>query len=199
MAQHQTRHVTIEFQNLTKSQPFTATPFVSHRKGLHIWQEGKKADPALQVLAEEGNPDAILVNALSKIGPDFADAAISLPTFPGQSRRVELKVDEAHPDVSGVWMLGASNDGFAGNDSVDVYNFNKPMTIDVYALDAGSRRNSEKKEFTAALGGRSLDPEDGVIARHEGIRGDADIPASYKFDPKAPVGRITITPGKAAS
>jgi hypothetical protein len=110
-----------------------------------------------------------------------------------------LKVDEAHPDVSGLWMLGATNDGFAGIGGVDVYNLKKPITIDVYALDAGSRKNSEKKEFTAALGGRSLDPEDGVITRHEGIRGDADIPASYKFDPNAPVGRITITPVKAGS
>jgi hypothetical protein len=184
---------------MPSKQPRKDQAIPGHRTWPRSLLDGKKAGPALQVLAEEGNPDAILVNALSKIGPDFAYAAISLPTFPGQSRNVVLKVDEAHPDVSGVWMLGATNDGFAGIDSVDVYNLKKPVAIHVYALDAGSKKNSEKKEFTAALGGRSLDPEDGVITRHEGIRGDADIPASYKFDPKAPVGRITITPLKAAS
>ena len=54
------------------------------------------------------------------------------------------------------------------------------------------RKNSESKADT--IGGLGRIPENGVIERHAGIRGDADIPASFKFDPAKPIGRITISP-----
>jgi hypothetical protein len=43
-------------------------------------------------------------------------------------------------------------------------------------------------------GGNERDPEDGVIAPHAGIRGDADAPASLNWDVSKPVARVTITP-----
>lgn len=39
-------------------------------------------------------------------------------------------------------------------------------------------------------------PENGVVASHTGIRGDADVPATFKFEVTKPIGRITLTPVK---
>ncbi len=193
------RRVAIEYEDLTHTQPLSSTPFVSHAAGLHLWEVGKPAGVPIQVLAEDGNPEWILGAAVSGAGKDYGDAAMGLPTMPGGKRRVELQVDERHPMVSGAWMLGASNDGFAGMDAVDAYHLGAPLTVEAFALDAGTEVNSEKKEFTPMLGGLLRDPEHGVVARHPGIRGDADLPASFRFDPAKPVGRVTVTPLPPAS
>lgn len=193
------RRVAIEYEDLTRTQPLSSAPFVSHAAGLHLWEDGKPAGVPIQVLAEDGNPEWILGAAVSGAGKEYGDAAMGLPTPPGGKRRVELQVDERHPMVSGAWMLGETNDGFAGIDAVDAYHLRAPMTVEVFALDAGTEINSEKKEFTPALGGLLRDPEHGVVARHSGARGDADLPASFRFDPAKPVGRVTVTPLQPAS
>jgi hypothetical protein len=193
------RRIAIEYEDLTRTQPPSSAPFVSHVAGLHLWEVGKPAGVSIQVLAEDGNPEWILGTAVSNAGKDYGDAAMGLPTVPGGKRRIELQVDERHPMVSGAWMLGKTNDGFAGVDAVDAYHLSAPVTVEVFALDAGTKVNSEKKEFTPALGGLLRDPEHGVVARHPGIRGDADLPASVRFDPARPVGRVTITPLQPAS
>lgn len=193
------RRVAIEYEDLTRTQPLSLAPFVSHAAGMHLWEAGKPAGVPIQVLAEDGNPEWILGAAVNGAGGDYGDAAVALPVMPGGKRRVELQVDERHPMVSGAWMLGATNDGFAGVDAVDAYHLRAPLTVEVFALDAGTKVNSERKEFTPALGGLSRDPEHGVVARHPGVRGDADLPASVRFDPAKPVGRVTITPLQPAS
>ena len=98
-----------------------------------------------------------------------------------------IEVDEAHPLLSGVFMLGMTNDGFSGLDAVDAYALSGPMTFEALAYDAGSEKNNELRGYLGALGeGNMRDPEMGVITRHTGIRGDADAPADWKFDPAAP-------------
>ncbi len=191
------RRVAIEYEDLTRTQPLSLAPFVSHVAGLHLWEVGKPAGVPIQVLAEDGNPEWILGAAVK--GGDYGDATVGLPTAAGGKRRVELQVDERHPMVSGAWMLGATNDGFAGLDAVDAYRLRAPLTVEVFALDAGTEVDSERKEFAPLLGGLLRDPERGVVARHPGIRGDADLPASFRFDPAKPVGRVTITPLQPAS
>ena len=193
------RLVTIEYEDLTGTQPLSAAPFVSHVNGLHLWEVGKPAGVPIQVLAEDGNPEWILGAAVNGAGKDYGDAAMGLPTLPGGKRRVELQVDERHPMVSGAWMLGATNDGFAGIDALDAYHLKAPVAVEVFALDAGTEIDSERKQFAPIIGGLLRDPEGGVVARHAGVRGDADLPASYKFDPAKPVGRVTITLMQPAS
>ena len=188
------RTISITYQDLTGTQPPSSSAWVSHADGVHLWALGQKADFALKRLAEEGNPELIVADAMFDPKRRFADQAIGLIALPGAQRTLTLQVDAEHPLVSGVWMLGMTNDAFAGIDAVDAYRLTEPVTIEVYALDAGTRKNSERQPYTVALGGTDDDPEDGVIARHSGIRGDADIPASFKFDPSRPVARVTITP-----
>ena len=47
------------------------------------------------------------------------------------------------------------------------------------------------------MGGFGRVAENGLVHRHPGIRGDADIPASFRFDPSKPVGRVAIGPATA--
>ena len=193
------RRVAIEYQDLTGTQGVSSAPFMSHIAEMHLWEMGKPAGVPLQVLAEDGNPEWLLFAAVAGTGKDYGDVAVGLPALPGGKRRVELQVDERHPMVSGAWMLGATNDGFAGIDALDAYHLTAPSTVEVFALDAGTKVDSEKAAYTPALGGLLREAENGVVARHVGIRGDADLPAKYKFDPAKPVGRVTITPLPPAS
>jgi hypothetical protein len=66
--------------------------------------------------------------------------------------------------------------------------------MDLFAWDAGTENNNERGDFLIAMEGTGRDPENGVIHRHQGIRGDADAPGAWKFDPERPVARITLTP-----
>jgi hypothetical protein len=59
---------------------------------------------------------------------------------------------------------------------------------------AGTEKNNEKKSHLIAMMGTERDPENGVVATHQGIRGDADAPADWKFDTAKPVARITLAP-----
>ena len=184
-----TRRVAIEYRDLSGVQDLSSAPFISHTRQFRLWEEGKPAFLSIQELAENGNPEFVLGTAISDT-KTFLDAAVALPSLPGKGRRVVLKVDAAHPIVSGGWMLGHTNDGFAGIEGVDAYKLTKPVTIEVYALDAGT----ETKADAAGLGGLGRVAENGVIHRHTGVRGDADIAASFKFDPAKPIARVTITP-----
>ena len=184
--------VAIEYQELSGTQDMSSAPWVAHAKGVHLWEMDKPANTAIQVLAEDGNPEFILGAALNDDGRTFGDFTVGLPNRPGTRRRVELTVDARHPLVSGGWMLGHTNDGFAGLDAVDAYGLTGPVTVEVYALDAGTEVDTESK--ADAVGGLGHVAEKGVVHRHTGIRGDADIPASFKFDPSKPIGRITISP-----
>ena len=191
------RRVAIEYQELSGTQDMSSAPWVAHARGVHLWRMGQPASIPVEVLAEDGNPEFILGTALNDNGNRFGDFTVGLPERPGTRRRVELEVDARHPLVSGGWMLGHTNDGFAGIDAVDVYDLTKPITLEVYALDAGTEVNTESK--ADAIGGLGHVAEHGVVHRHAGIRGNVDIPASFEFDPDKPVGRITIKPVTSAS
>ncbi|MBV8614477.1 MAG: spondin domain-containing protein [Acetobacteraceae bacterium] len=199
LAESASRAVTVTYQDLTGTQPMSSAAFVSHQPGVHLWVEGKPAEVTIKRMAEEGNPEWIVGMAVFDADHRFLDEAVAIPTPPHGKRSVTLTVDAAHPLVSGAWMLGMTNDGFAGIDAIDAIDLDHPMTLEVYALDAGTRKNSEKREHTAGLGGLEEDPENGVVARHPGIRGGADIPASFKFDPSKPVARVTLTPVRSGS
>jgi hypothetical protein len=129
------------------------------------------------------------------MGQTLGDAVLAIHALPGQKRVLTIQVDEKHPLIDGVWMLGNTNDGFAGISGVDAWKLTAPMTVEVRGYDAGSEKNSEKKGFLGALGGgNNRDPENGVIAYHTGIRGDADAPKEWNWDASKAVAKVTISP-----
>jgi hypothetical protein len=188
--------VKITIENLTKGQPFSPSFFESRGPDAPaLYKIGDKASDALVAVAEGGNIGMFSVGAAKDMGAKLGDAQLAIHTLPGQIRTLFVHVDAKHPLIDGVWMLGNTNDGFSAITAVDAFNLTAATTIDVLGYDAGSEKNNEKKGFLGALGGgNDRDPEDGVIALHTGIRGDADAPKDWQWDVTKPVARVTITP-----
>ncbi|MCW5695259.1 MAG: spondin domain-containing protein [Bauldia sp.] len=194
MAMDQARLVKITIENLTTGQNFSPSFIVSHGAATRLWALGETASDPLVAVAEGGNVGPFSGEAAGTIGSAFGDAVIAVHTPPGGTRTVYVTVTESHPLLSGVWMLGMTNDGFSGFAGVDAYALTGAVTLDLMGYDAGSEVNNERSGFLGALGaGNERDPEGGVIAVHTGVRGDADAPAEWNFDPQL-VARVTITP-----
>jgi hypothetical protein len=190
------KRVRITYENLTKSQAFSPSVFVTHNSSAPpLFKEGQKASFGLMRIAEEGNAGPFLsAEVAKKIGGPFGTAVQGISTLPGHKRSVDIEVTQDHPMLSGVWMLVMTNDGFTGINAINAYELTQPRTLELMAYDAGTEKNNEKKSHLIAMMGAERDPENGVVAKHKGIRGDADAPADWKFDPDKPVARITIAP-----
>jgi hypothetical protein len=190
--------IEITIEDLTTGQPFSPSFFESRTKDAPaLFKLGDKASDSLVPVAEGGNIGMYSVGAAMNKDSLLGDAQLAIHTLPGQKRTIVVYVDEKHPIIDGVWMLGNTNDGFSGFTGVDGYGLKKAMTLDVIGYDAGSEKNNEKKGFLGALGaGNDRDPENGVITVHTGIRGDADAPKSWNWDVSKPVAHVTITPLK---
>jgi hypothetical protein len=187
----------ITLENLTNSapnsgQPFSPPVFFTHDGSLTLWQSGEVASNPLRQIAEEGN-NAPLLSDLSLSGSSVGTIRVlSGPQMPGTTQTFTLSTDiGTHPFLSNVWMLGRTNDGFAGQAGIDLTNITvAPVSFDLFGLDAGTEVNNELAIYLPALGGVFNDPENGVVDLHPGISGDADALASWNFS--GPVARLTI-------
>jgi hypothetical protein len=191
--------IMITVENLLTGQPFSPSFFAARATAsAPLFTLGDKASDALVAVAEGGNIGMFSVGAAMNKELALGDAQLAIHTLPGQTRTVYVHVDEAHPLIDAVWMLGNTNDGFSGFTGVDGSAITAATTLEVRGYDAGSEINSEKKGFLGALGGgNDRDPENGVITWHAGIRGDADAPKDWNWDVNGPVARITFTPVEA--
>jgi hypothetical protein len=190
------KRVRIVYENLTETQVFSPSVFFSHNSSAPpLFKEGQPASFGLMRIAEEGNAGPLLsAEIVKKIGGPFGTAVQGISTPPGAKRSIDIEVTRNHPMVSGAWMLVMTNDGFTGVNAFNAYELTQPRVLDLMAYDAGTEKNNEKKSHLIAMMGTDRDPENGVVALHQGIRGDADAPASWKFDASKPVARITISP-----
>jgi pentapeptide MXKDX repeat protein len=188
--------IMITIENVLTGQPFSPSFFEARAAdSAPLFKLGDKASDALTAVAEGGNIGMFSVGAAKNEGNTLGDASLAIHTLPGQTRTLIIHVDEAHPLIDGVWMLGNTNDGFSGVSAVDAFNLTAATTVEVLGYDAGSENNNEKKGFLGALGGgNDRDPENGVITQHAGIRGDADASKDWNWDVNKPVARVTFTP-----
>jgi hypothetical protein len=189
-----TKTVEIVIENATKGQVFSPGVFASHRPGVKLWTDGEPASLGLRLLAEDGNIDPFMYETMKGIGKDFGSTTVIYPIDPAQKQKAVLKVSAEYPLVSGAIMLGMTNDGFLGPQSIDMFKIDKLTVFDLYAYDAGTQQNTKKKEDLRALGGLGHPEEKAPIHRHPGIRGDADAPADWGWDVAKPVARMTVTP-----
>ena len=135
-----------------------------------------------------------MLSFLNGLQTDGVVSSVVVPSatvlMPGGSITFNITTDAAHPFLSSVWMLGRTNDGFAGNNALNLFGATGLGTFDLPALDAGSEVNNEEALFLPALGGTLNDPENGLIALHTGIRGDADAPTSWNWT--GSVARVSV-------
>lgn len=188
--------VTITYRNLTAGQAFSPAVFFSHNVSAPpLFTEGQPAPFELQRIAEEGNTAPLLTHKITKVlGGAYRHATNPPSVQPGKARTIAVRVSSEHPLITGAFMLAMTNDGFSGIRSVDAYSLREPLTVELFAWDAGTENNNERGDFLIAMEGTQRDPENAVVRRHEGLRGDADAPGFWKFDPARPIGLLTITP-----
>ncbi|ODU54821.1 MAG: hypothetical protein BGO82_07975 [Devosia sp. 67-54] len=186
--------IKITIKDVVTGQPFSPTYAESRTAGsAPLFKLGAKASDALVAVAEGGNIGMFSVAAAMNKDSAIGDAQLAIHTLPGQTRTFLVHVDEKHPLIDAVWMLGNTNDGFSGFSGFDGYKLKGSASLDVRGYDAGSEKNNEKKGFLGALGGgNDRDPENGVITYHTGIRGDADAPKAWNWDVKGPVAHVTF-------
>lgn len=190
------KKVLITYRNLTAGQAFSPSVFYSHNEAAPpLFVEGQPAPFALQRIAEEGNIGPLLTAKLTKVrGGAYHHWTVGVSAQPRATRTVTVLVSEEHPFVTGAFMLAMTNDGFSGIHAIDAYSLEEPLEIELFAYDAGTEVNNELGDYLIAMEGTEREPENGVVHRHEGLRGDADAPGFWKFDPALPVAIVTITP-----
>ena len=197
-AQSMTFLITLE--NLTNpsansGQPFSPAVFATHNSSLSFWDMGAPASFGLQQIAEEGD-NAPFLSDLALAGSAVGTThTLGAPTMPGQSVTFSITTDASHPFLSSAWMLGRTNDGFSGMRSFDLSTVGtSPVSLSLFALDAGTEVNNEQSAYVPALGGVFNDPENAVVDIHPGLRGSSDptsnVPDSWKWT--GAVARITI-------
>ena len=183
-------------------QPMSAPLVAVHSNQVDMWSLGEPASEAIRYIAEDGSPQFGLAMLTGQ--PGFRSVAIHhlgtfpgfpgllpIPIFPQASRSFELTSSGKYDRLSLAMMLGLTNDGFTGLDSVPLHG--KGGVYYTSGYDAGTERNNETFAFLPNL---SLvffvrDLENGVITHHPGIRGGgALIPAAHGWND--PVARITV-------
>lgn len=192
------RVVDIVVENLHETQVFSPGVLAAHGPDQRFFQEGEAASLALKLLAEDGNTDPFMAEAQFGAGTAYGSATVFWLVPPKGRQSGVLRLSERFPLVSGATMIGFTNDGFVGLDSVAAWTLAAPVSIDLFPLDAGTEANTEAKADLGFLGGLDRPAEGLPVRRHPGVRGDADLEAKYGFDPSKPIARVTITPRRGS-
>lgn len=212
---HATYRVTI--RTMTKGQPLTPPVLAVGNNGFHLFRVGDQASVGLKEVAENGNVPA-LVSALGQtrgVGDVVVGDAPLVPgMLPGSGMFDDHDTFMVHADGRARWlsfasMLICTNDGFAGIDHVWLPRaIGAKFRVPAYGWDAGTEINTE--DFadmvppcqglvgvsSGEAGSGVSDPanfENGVIHRHGGIDGGADLlEAVHGWNTRRAVALVTI-------
>ena len=134
-----------------------------------------------------------MYETMKGIGKDFGSTTVIYPIDPGQKQKAVLKVSAEYPLVSGAIMLGMTNDGFFGPQSIDMFKIDKPTVFDLYAYDAGTEENREEGGCSGGFGGLGRAEEKASTAI-QAFAATLTHPADWAWDVTRPVARMTVTP-----
>ena len=215
--------VQFTFENLQPADGFFFTePWVGlHDGGFDLFNDGERASPGLESLAEGGNTELL--------GEEFAAPGRLQTTigngevqFISPGEIIEGSIDIINPAAyryfSFASMMIPSNDAFFGNEDPTAYelfdadgNFTGPVTIDLYAADiydSGTEVNDALGAAGFSLGpdgtggGESTDDPTGTVAVHPdllenilGIQTAAGTTVTNGLTAEEPIARITVSAG----
>jgi hypothetical protein len=191
-------------------QPLSAPLVAVHSNQADMWSVGEPASETIRYIAEDGHPEFGLAALTGQ--PGYKSVAIhflgTFPPFPGlipipifpavpgaplpSSRTFQVESEGKYNRLSLAMMLGLTNDGFTGLDSVLLHGNGGVYYTSGY--DAGTERNNETAAFlpNVSLVQFVRDPETNVIRHHPGlVGGGALIPAAHGW--ADPVARVTVT------
>lgn len=167
----------ISFRNRS-NQTLTSAVCVVHNRSAKMFEVGKAASSGLAELAEDGSASQFVSELRS------ADGVSSVATggflSPDDRDNIEISGKRRSRRLSCVFgMLVSTNDGFPAITNIRLpRKVGKRRRFRAQAYDAGSEVNTESCEHVP---GPPCDAhfigiaENGVIAKHEGIQGIADV------------------------
>ena len=165
------------------------------------------ASVELEKIAESGNPDSFLADAMTNTSTFVATKASGgIPPGMTTTLMVEAQIADASAlKLTALSMLGNTNDGFTGLTGIDISKIaiGDSMVIDTISYDAGTEKNSETAATVPgpAAGGEGFNPtrddSPNTVAMHSGVltkddgNPDSALTSINRWD--NPVARITIT------
>ncbi len=192
----------VEFTNITSGQYLTPPNFLAHERNVDVFQQGQKASPGVQAVAENGAVPVLAeeLAGLASSGGGVSGVGGDGPLAPGASTSFDFTTTSSRLSI--VSMVICTNDGFAGLDARSLPGRDgQTRTYYLRAYDAGTEINTENRAdivpapFCGDGGGTGESnpelAENGVIRNHRTLRGVGDLPA--KFDWRGPVAKMTVT------
>ena len=199
----------ITVTNLTAGQPFSPLAYSFHFSGFSPFTIGLPATIGIEKIAESGASDDYIAQAMANADVVLVDRAAGL-TLPGETKAlsVNFNVEMANANqllFSLVNMLGNTNDGFSGVNSVAIgaLAIGESLTLNAMSYDAGTEMNTESQATIPgpAGGGEGFNAARDDIAdqvtMHPGAvtlddgKIDSTLTQVHRWD--NPVARITIT------
>lgn len=194
----------IQVTNITHGQPLSPLAVVFHGDDYRAWTIGDAADPALEQLAEGGDPTDFIQGA-----GDHADVVATATgtgvILPGTTDQVDLTVPAYLPfRLTLATMLVNTNDAFGGvnGKSIGSLAVGQSTVFLAPAYDAGTEANTESAQSVPgpAAGGEGYnalrDDTDrvtihpGGISHQDGLTGSA-LDGAHRWD--NPVLKVAIT------
>lgn len=185
----------VTIANATAGQPLAPGVLITHHRSFSLFEINSEASPELATLAEFGNPFPLEDKVSKANGVKSVDVLLGIHdgvALPGEQNSTYITTKARF--LTAVGMLAATNDAFYAVRGVRLPKSGK-ITVRAVAYDAGAELNNEIETDVQAIpdignSEDSLEPGEGFIHIHPGIRGDAELPKT--FDWRNPVVEITI-------
>ncbi|MFH1743247.1 MAG: spondin domain-containing protein [bacterium] len=183
----------IEIADLDPGQPITPPVAVVHGNMYRLFEIGTSATAGLEALAEDGQTDLLVGEALSN--PDVRHVKVGGdgPTFSTFKFFIQAEPGDLFSVAS---MFAKTNDTFIGVSAVMLPGGDTPLVIDAQAHDAGTEQNTGLVADIPAFGNHEvgMEEEGTVQVINQFVLQDAPDaagPVEFSWPPAA---RVTITP-----
>lgn len=136
----------VSYLNTTLSQPISPLALVAHGEAYELFDDGERANEALERMAEGGDNSQI-IEAARAHSATFDSVSTTGPLAPGSSANLRIRVPSNQDSwyLTSVGMLVNTNDAFAGSNRqrISGLGVGESLRLSTLTWDAGTEDNSE--------------------------------------------------------
>ena len=202
-AAQESQGLDVTVRNVTKGQPLTPPVVIVHNGSLMSLPEDPEAIEGFAALAESGDPSAFAAAVAGYDGVKSATIMEVEGPIPGGMEATVGSISAVPGDfVSVITMLACTNDAVAYGTAVMTQDGGGFAMSSGGVYDAGTEANDETSATVPCLGGAAAGVSEGLgegmVARHPGIEGKADLTKEmHGWD--GPAMQIFVTPAGVAA